>query len=185
MAETDLVTLAQAKKHLNIPEDVTAHDDELADFIPAVTEVIEHVVGPVVPREVTEVHDGGREALVLRCRPVLSVVSVTEAGSEVDPSGYTPSLAAGVLYRVSGQWAGGRSAVTVVVQAGRVAKPPSIMLAAKELLAFCWRPQQGGNNSVFDAGGDGSDEAQMILGFLVPNRVLQMLAPHELTDGFA
>ncbi|WP_319460085.1 head-tail connector protein [Micromonospora sp. RTP1Z1] len=180
---TDIVTVDEVKKHLNIELTNTTQDDELLGFIESVTDVIEHVTGPVVPRSITEVHDGGVEALVLRRRPVLSVTSVTEDGSAVGVDGYKPSLAAGVLYRSSGRWSGGRCAVTVVYQAGRASTPASIKQAAKELVAFNFRPQQGGNSSVFDA--DGAAAPEVILGFLVPNRVMQMLTPNDQLDGFA
>lgn len=185
MATTDIVTVDEVKKQLNIPLEDTSQDDELATFIESVTDVIEHVTGPVVPRSVTEVHDGGAEQVVLRRRPVLSVTSVTEAGAVVNAAGYTQSLAAGVLYRTSGAWAGRRASVTVVYQAGRESTPASIKQAAKELAAFNWRPQQGGNHSVFDSVGDSVPAGEVILGFLVPNRVVQMLTPNDQMDGFA
>lgn len=185
MASTDIVTVDEVKKHLNIGVSDTSQDDELTGFIEAVTEVIEHIVGPVVARSVTETHDGGHSAIVLRKPPVLSVTSVTENGTAV--SGYAPSLEAGVLYRGTGRgrWAGCRGAVTVTYQAGRASVPASIKLAAKDLTQINFRPQQGGNYSPFDSGGDASEAGQMILGFFVPNRVMQMLSPHALPDGFA
>ncbi len=180
-----IISVAEAKKQLNIPEWDTSQDAELADFITSVTDVIEHIVGPVVPRQVVEVHDGGRPAVALRRPPVLSVTSVAESGTTVDTAGYTCALAAGVLYRSSGRWAGTHGTVTVTYQAGRATTPASIKQAAKELVAFNFRPQQGGNFSPFDSGGDSAPGGDMVLGFFVPNRVMQMLSPHALPDGFA
>ncbi|MFQ6212475.1 hypothetical protein ACLMMQ_29975, partial [Bacillus mobilis] len=94
MADTDIVTVAEVKKHLNMSATDTSQDDELGVFIESVTDVIEHIVGPVVPRAVTEVHDGGGGALVLRRPPVLSVMSVTEDGIAVVEGTYSPSLSA-------------------------------------------------------------------------------------------
>jgi hypothetical protein len=185
MAETDIVTVAEVKKHLNIAEADDAQDAELGDFISSVTDVIEHIVGPVVPRQVVEVHDGGRPAVALRRPPVLSVTSVAESGTTLDAAGYTPSLSAGVLYRSSHHWAGTHGTVSVTYQAGRATTPASIKQAAKELVALNFRPQQGGNFSPFDSGGDSAAGGDMILGFFVPNRVMQMLTPHALPDGFA
>jgi hypothetical protein len=182
VAGTDIVTLAEVKTHLNIPSSDTSQDAELAGFISAATPVIEHVVGPVVAREVVEKHDGGDEAIVLRQPPVLSITTVTEDGAAVASSGYTLSDA-GVLYRTYGVWLCGRSKVQVTYQAGRTVVPPSIALAAKELIRINWRPQQGGNYSPFD-GGAADQVGEVRLGFFVPNRVAEMLAPHA-QGGFA
>ena len=185
MATTDIVTVAEVKTHLNISAGDTSQDGELAGFIESVTDVIEHIVGPVVPRQVVETHDGGSGALVLRRPPVLSVTSAVESGTTLDVAAYTAALDAGVLYRSSGRWAGTRGAVVVTYQAGRAATPASVKQAAKELVALNFRPQQGGNYSPFDSGADPAAGGQLILGFFVPNRVMQMLAPYAQINGFA
>lgn len=180
----DIVTVEEVKKQLNIPESDTSQDAELGDFIASITDVIEDVVGPVVPREVTEDHDGGAEVVILRRPPVLSITAVTEDGTEVLASGYTASLEAGVLYRTAGTWAGGRRLVSVTYQAGRNPTPASIKQAAKELVAVNFRGQLGGNQSVFDGGAPQPAPAGEIrLGFFIPNRVMQLLRPHR-QDGW-
>lgn len=183
-----VIGLAEAKAHLNMSASDTSSDEELREFLLAVTEVVEHIVGAVVPRQVVEAHDGGTDALTLRKTPVLSVTSVTESGTALDASGYTASLDAGVLYRGagwSGRWACGRGSVTVTYKAGRSAVPRSVAQAAKELVAVNWRSQQGGNYSPFDSGAETPGGGDVILGFFVPNRVVQMLAPHAQVGGFA
>lgn len=182
MAVTDIVTVAEVKTHLNISASDTSQDTELAAFIEAVTPVVEHITGPVVARQVVEKHDGGCEAIVLRQPPVVSVTSVTEDGVTVAASDYTLSDA-GVLYRTSRVWLYGRGKVQVTYQAGRSAVPASIALAAKELVRINWRPQQGGNYSPFD-GGAADEVGQVRFGFFVPNRVAEMLNPHQQA-GFA
>lgn len=179
-AAPPIVGLAELKTHLNIPAASTGDDEELREFALSVTEVVEHIVGPVAPRSVVEVHDGGGDAIVLRQPPVLSVTSVAEGGTAV--ADYILSDA-GVLYRVAGCWLPGRGKVTVTYKAGRSVVPRSIAQAAKELARINWRPQQGGNYSPFDGGA--SDElGQVRLGFFVPNRVVEMLTPHSQA-GFA
>lgn len=183
MAVTDIVTVAEVKTHLNISASDTSQDTELAAFIEAVTPVVEHITGPVVARAVVEKHDGGCDAIVLRQPPVVSVTSVTEDGVTVAASDYTLSDG-GVLYRLAGVWQSyRRGGVQVTYQAGRSAVPASIALAAKELVRINWRPQQGGNYSPFD-GGASDEVGQVRLGFFVPNRVAEMLNPHQQA-GFA
>ncbi|MEW2442789.1 hypothetical protein [Micromonospora marina] len=178
-----LVGLAEVKAQLNIAAADTSQDAELADYIDVVTEVVEHIVGPVVPRQVVETHDGGSEALVLRRPPVLEVTAVTEGGVALTSDAWAMS-SAGILYRPAGRWRDARGAVTVTYRAGRASVPASIRQAAKELLALHWRSQQGGNYSPFDTGGEPGD-GQVILGFFVPGKVMQLLRPHEQIGGFA
>lgn len=182
MADTDIVTVDEVKKQLNIDPADTSQDDELAVYVEAVTEVIEHITGPVVPRSVTEVYDGGQAALTLRRSPVIAITSVTESGLALTAGAYT--LSAGILTRVSGRWSGTAGAVTVVYQAGRPTIPAAIKLAAKELAQVNFRPQLGGDYSPFDT--DSPEEGipgEVRLGFFVPNRVRELLAPHDQYAG--
>jgi hypothetical protein len=179
-----LITVADAKAQLNIPSGDTSQDAELSGYIDAVTEVIEHIVGPVIAREVVETHDGGTDVLALRQLPVLSLTSVTEGA--VTSTAWSLS-SEGLLFRDSGPAPAGRRSVTITYQAGRSSVPPSIAQAAKELVAVNFRSQQGGNYSPFDSGADTPAGAggDVILGFFVPNRVRQLLAPHEQLAGIA
>lgn len=174
----DIVSVAEVKQQLNIPADDDSQDAELAVYIAAVTEVVEGIVGPVDPREVTETHDGGTNVVILRQPPVLSITTVTEDGATV--TGYTASLDSGVLYRTGGWWATGRAAVTVVYQAGRSSVPAAIKLAAKELVMVNFRPQLGGDYPPFDVDAPGEGvPGEVRLGFFVPNRVRELLKPHQ------
>ncbi|MFI2577701.1 hypothetical protein ACH5AJ_36510 [Streptomyces rochei] len=179
----DIVTVAEVKKQLNIPEVDDSQDEELGEFIASITDVIEDVVGPVAPRQITEHHDGGTEVVVLRSPPAISITSVTEAGTVVEPDGYHASLDAGVLYRSSTVWAGGRAAVVVTYEAGQESTPASIKQAAKELVAVNYRSQQGGNYSAFDRNSPEPSPGEIRLGFFIPNRVMQLLRPHR-QDGW-
>ncbi|MGK5737272.1 phage head-tail connector protein [Micromonospora sp. URMC 103] len=176
----DIVTLDEVKKQLNIPLDDTSQDDELLVYIGAVTEVVEDIVGPVTPRAVVETHDGGRNAIILRKPPILSVTSVVEDGTTLTTADYTASLDAGILYRGTGFWLGGRGSVTVTYQAGRQTTPVAVRLAAQELTQVNFRPQLGGDYSPFDT--DAPEEGipgEVRLGFFVPNRIRELLKPYQ------
>lgn len=190
-ASRALVSLADAKRHLNIAAANTAHDAELREHIETTTDVIEDIIGPVVRRTVTEMFSGrGTAALVLSYIPVISVTSVTEDGSTVAASGY--SLGGdGVLKRVVGYqsagWRYGVNNITAVYVAGRVVLRASIREASLELLRANFRPQLGGNYTPF-SGGPGDDLGQpgaRRLGFYVPNRVMQLLSGSEQPPGMA
>lgn len=183
------VGLAEMKDHLNIPATTTTYDEELRGFILSASEVVEGIVGSVARRTVTETHSGrGRGAIMLRDRPALSVTSVLENGGAVPATGYSLSDA-GVLFRTSGysanQWAGGVNNVVVTYEAGRRAVPWAVLDGTKELIRINWRPQSGGNYSVFDQGrgddyGQAAGQGEVRLGFFVPNTVMQRLQPSEL-----
>ncbi|WP_420123203.1 hypothetical protein [Nakamurella sp.] len=176
----DIVTVAEVKKQLNIPETDDSQDDELAVYIAAVTEVVEDIVGPVVPREVTETHDAAGPVLLLRQPPAVSITSVVEAGATLTADDYLVDLDAGILRRRQPYgWVGGIGAVTVTYQGGRNTTPAAVKLAAKELVMVNFRPQLGGDYSPFDT--DSPEEGipgEVRLGFFVPNRVRELLKPH-------
>lgn len=190
-ASRAIVSLADAKRHLNIAATNTAHDDELREHIETTTDVIEDIIGPVVRRTVTETFSGrGTPALVLSHVPVISITSVTEDGTAVDASGYSLGDD-GVLKRVVGYqqmgWRYGTNNITVVYVPGRVVVRSAIREASLELLRVNFRPQLGGNYSPF-SGGPGDDLGQpgdRRLGFYVPNRVMQLLAGFERPPGMA
>jgi hypothetical protein len=73
---TDILTLDEARSHLLLVQGDTTRDDDIAGtYVPAVTPVVEDVVGPVVARALTHTADGGELAcccLTGRCRSSLS-----------------------------------------------------------------------------------------------------------------
>ncbi len=179
-----LVGLDRMKSRLKIPLTTTTHDEDLRSLIASVTDVIEDIVGVVVRRSFTETYSGrGERAILLRRRPVVSVTSVTENGVLVEPSGYSVAPA-GVLTRATaysaGRWTSGVDNVTVTYVAGRAAPPASVLDGAEDLIRINWRPQIGGNHSVFAGGRTddfGTGQGEIRLGFFVPNTVMQRLQP--------
>jgi hypothetical protein len=181
-----IIGLAEAKDHLNIPQANTGQDDELRGFILSASEVVESIVGPVARRTIVETHSGrGDTVIVLRQRPVLSVVSVLEDGVAVAASDYSLSPA-GILTRSNSYyatpWSCGVDNLVVTYVVGRTAGPAAVLDGTKELIRINWRPQQGGNYSVFDQGrgddfGQRAEPGEIRLGFFVPNTVMQRLAP--------
>ncbi|MDG4799048.1 head-tail connector protein [Micromonospora sp. WMMD980] len=172
-----IVGLAEVKRQLNIDPADTSQDEELSGYIAAVTEVVEDIVGPVVPRTVTETHVGGAATLILRRPPLIAITSVLEAGVNLASSTWAVDPETGVLTRAGGRWFG---PVTVAYRAGRASIPPSIRLAAKELAMVNYRPQLGGDYSPFDT--DSPEEGipgEVRLGFFVPRRVRELLKSYE------
>lgn len=192
-----LVGLDTAKRHLKIPKSDITQDDNLRGFLDSVTDVVQGITGMIVRQSITETHHGRNvSGVCLLRRPVLSVTSVSEHGVILDPDEYSLSDA-GVLYRVSGfaeaKWRKGVNNIVIIYVVGRTAVQPSIMEGALELIRINYRPQLGGNYSAFDGGRSddfGTDsnlgpQGQYRLGFFIPNRVMQLLAPHNEGPGLA
>lgn len=196
---TTIVTLADAKAHLNI--ETIDDDTELQNFIEAATPVIEKIAGPVIVQTVTEYFDGGRPTLTLSKLPVISVTSVTETigdtnyvltavtlGSSTTPTGYTLDPERGRItrrvYNATGEFVDGLGNVKVVYSAGRANIPKNIRLAALELISHWWSMSQRNRNGGRPAFG-GEDVLNMGAGYAIPNRVRELLQPDPPIPGVA
>lgn len=187
---TDIVTLAEAKTHLNITD--SSSDAELAGFIGAATQPVEDVVGPVVQRTVTEVFDGGRASVLLTSRPVSSITSVTDTGATISSTSYTFNAASGVLTQIAGPsplpFLVGVQSVSVTYVAGRVANTAAvassaygaIRMAALIIVQHLWETQRPAAAGPFSQGVDDYDPRYS---FSIPRRATELLG--ERVAGFA
>jgi uncharacterized phiE125 gp8 family phage protein len=116
------LTLAEAKKHLEIAQAVDTHDDHLTRLIQAAREVWEHDTSTItVSRSVTEsVRETGVE-LVLSMRPVQSITSVTFDGTVQDSGTYSFDPNRRIIYLDEGYAGEDWNSVQVVYVAGPTA----------------------------------------------------------------
>jgi hypothetical protein len=148
----DILTESEAQEAINVA-DAGSHAGELALAVSAVSQAVDAACGPVVAREVTEVHYGISEAIWPYQAPVLSVTSVTEfdgATSTVltDESAFgTVATSSGFVlsdgYRIdrrSGRFVG---QVQIVYMAGRFATTEDVSArfkyAAAAILRRLWK----------------------------------------------
>lgn len=145
-----IVSLAEVKDHLNIPQTTTRSDAELELMIAAATDKIEQRCGPVTVRTIAnERHDGGRRAIWLNEAPgpggnptitVTSLVSVstsvaaTVSDLDVDPIGR-------VAYKDMSMFPRGAHYVTYT--AGRALIPAALRQAALNYVKGSWETQRG------------------------------------------
>lgn len=177
MADTDVISLAEMKAHLNMTDSVS--DAELAVFISAASEVVEDYVGAVVQRSVTDVFDGGRSAVLLTVKPVASVTSVTDNGTALDTGAYKVSES-GVLTRVvgrdAGRFTGGVQSLEVVYTAGQAADtasaPRRVKMAALIIAQHLWETQRPAAQGPFS---QASDDFDPRYAYSIPRRALEML----------
>lgn len=165
---TAIVTLTEVRAGLNIPGASHDADTELRAYIAAATEVVESIVGPVLPRTVTEVISPSRSIVVLSM-PATSITEVTDDGTV--RTDYDADLSAGILTSAAG-WSG---PVTVEYEVGLAAVPASVNLAARELVRFWWQQGQQAGRPAF--GGSGA-APQVSTAYAVPDRVVELLRPH-------
>jgi hypothetical protein len=161
VATLDILTEAEGSAAINAGAVVHA---ELPGLITGISGQIDDLCGPVVAREVTEYHDGGRESILLRTSPIMSVTSVTEydsAGTSTTLTAATPSTkpadgylldSRGLIAQIFRRSGGGRATFTigeqnvvVVTSAGRFADTASVdemfKSAAKSILRAVWQQE--------------------------------------------
>ncbi len=171
------VDLSDAKAHLN--KTTSADDGELEGFVFSACDMVEELMGHVEPIQVTSTcsalllrtythHGERRQWLVdLPETPVLSITSVTQGSTLVDPSAY--SLSDSVLT------VPGPGCFTVVYMTGRNPVPENYRLAALELVAHLWRGSQlnQGNGRPQNNG----DQMQIVPAYAsaMPYRVRELL----------
>lgn len=170
-----IVTLADAKKQLNIDPGETGDDVELQGFVDAATAAVETQLGQVVdPRTIVEQVSlqMGLSSFLLRSVPVISLTSITSLdGSTTWNVGQMrvdgPS---GLVTVLSGPLVSGTAVVTY--QAGMVPVQANVQLAAKIIIQHLWETQRG--TMGVQLGGD-QDTYVAGRGFAIPRRAIELL----------
>lgn len=200
-----IVDLASVKAHLNIPATNTTQDAELRGFILAASPLIRDICGPIVPEQHTEYFNGGVMTLSVSWQPLISIQSVTEyyglstftlteqpLGAQMNAFAYTVDYTTGQLTRrtFGGQaamFAIGDKNIKVVYTAGLTGAtvPFNVRLGALELIRHLWQMTQQGGRPKWGGAGVDADMERTPIGFAVPDRVIELLAPHRRPPGIA
>ena len=146
----DIITLDEFDLALNMLDDYSPEYAEKEQVITAASRMIDQVVGPVVVRTVTELHDGGKDRIWLRQPPVPTVTTVTEydyttatvltaeSNASKPDAGYllrTVGTASYLARRTGGSattFSSGDQNIEVVYQAGRYATTATVDARFKE-----------------------------------------------------
>lgn len=199
-----LVNLGDAKAHLNIASTDRSHDAEILRMLDGITPVVEFLTGPILQRRyVNETYDGGTSRIVLRHRPIVSVESVTEYRGPIayglqqiatpdegtiysymwDPMGeiVRRTVGGGIT-----SFPAGFRQVWVTYTAGYTSVPQNVRLGTLELLRVNYQQTQQGGRPQYGSG-SGADDlvGYSVLGFFVPNRVRELLAPSRRAPSIA
>lgn len=197
-----IISLAEAREILKIPAGNTTYDQQIRGFSQAVTEWVEHMVGPCVTRQFTEVIRATGTTLILSKTPVRTDLGATLSNPN-RPDGsttnglvsITPLLTYGFMYPIDQLLVDGPKGIVrqyaglpflysgdpygqykAVWWAGRAIIPFGIYEGAKIALKHVWAVERGGVTSAASFGE--SETTPTGYGFAVPNRAIQLLVPH-------
>lgn len=176
-----LVTLAQAKGHLNMSS-VTGSDTELEYFIGVASDLVQNATNHIwIETEYTdERHKGGTDAIVLLHSPVAEINSLTVDGSEIDGDAYDLTASTGLIRLVSGRFPAG-ARILVTYTAGVDAEAPVLaQYMTLETVRHLWATQRG---TSVRAAMSGDEYAQQPTTFTMPLRVVELIDRLSLSAG--
>lgn len=182
-----MMSLADAKAHVNIPASDTSQDEELRGFVESTTKAVEYFVGPVVRRSFTEVRHGGRDTIALSNRPVISITSITAVESwqlAVDVTVLDADADTGIVRRTDGLWFP-PGPYRMVYVGGRTLITANLTMAAKVILQHLWRTQYPSTRPNFGSTDYSVTEPIPGLGFAIPHRAMQMMLDDRDPGGMA
>lgn len=203
---TQLVSISDAKDVLNIPASDRTNDAKILRWIRSARPVIEQLCGPIIPQQFEEWHDGGQTYIMVRRRPstgygtspILTVQAISEYQGPIE---WTQSIVAspdwGQLYsvmvdvrlgRIVRRTAGGGvqafpnmpQAVHVIYTSGQQSVPDNVYEGTLEMLRVNYQQTAQGRPPA-GSGGAPDDETprEPFVGFFIPGRVRELLAPNR------
>jgi hypothetical protein len=161
-------------------------DADLTAYVQAATPVIEDIIGPVIQVTKTVAFNGGSMSIMLN-DAVSSITSVTENGVLLTSGQYFLDTQANILIGGSTTYSRiftpSMLGVVVTYVAGFAVVPANVQMATRELVRFMI--QQGKNAQRPGFGDPVEATVATPMGFLVPKRVMEWLAPNRKLGGFA
>ncbi len=152
-----LVTTDEASAHLRAVGVVTKAADleQLQWLCMVASDAVERDLGRKLTRQsITETHDGGW-VVTLHWTPVLSVTSVSVAGTVLAVGDYTVNATAGIVHPTGwGVFAGGRQNVSVTYVAGYTDPPRVARMVALNVVQSLWQSSQQASHPLLDESDD-------------------------------
>lgn len=178
-----IVSLADAKQHLNMSATSTKDDEELRGWIETCTEVVEDLSGEtVVRRAIVERKPLRGNKVALSAIPVVSLTSISAVDGTLtsDGTGWDLDPDTGIVTALPGTtyWAG--DAIFTYV-AGRSLIPSRYTKAALMILEHHWESQRsqvgGSRNPVGGPSRSGGDDDSFVysLGYAIPRAAAELL----------
>ncbi|RPE44161.1 hypothetical protein EDD90_7391 [Streptomyces sp. Ag109_O5-1] len=171
-----IVTLAEAKKQLRIDVSDTSDDDELQEYVDAITGVVEDYKKEIIEaRQISQDLDlCGRRRFRLWRVPVISLVSIAtfDGSTTWDVANMRTDPETGLVRVLSGPPVSG--AVEVVYQAGYTTVPNRYKRGALVILQHNWETQRGKGGPV-RGGVIGPEEVHPRFFYSIPRKALEWL----------
>jgi len=169
-----LVSVAEAKTHLNIPSGTTTFDTELGVFVDVASALVEGYADRVFALTTSsQLFDGGGDVFLLRVSPVTGVTGVTVDGTALGSDTYEADIAKGIV-KTNGTTAEGTANVSVAYTAGSATIPPLAKHATLETVRHLWATQRGSMGGRNPLNGD---DYVAGMSFSMPRRVMELLDP--------
>lgn len=197
----DLVSLGDLRDDLNISSASTAMNAKLRRYLKAATYLVENITGPILPATRTDVFDGDNTFLVLPFRWVQSITDLHETrgitnyvlteqplGQSVNAFGYTWDRTINKVVRRSyggaiATFAPGTNTVSITYVLGMATIPDDIQTATIELVRHWWQFGQQPFKGPFSSQPVDDGGVASVVGYAVPNRVLELLNPWRRHPG--
>lgn len=182
-----MFSLTDARNMLNRSN--AADNEKIRDLIESTTSIVEDIVGPVVPRTVTEVirPSGNFSYFVLNEVPVISLTSITpviNGTPTYDITDFDIDGETGVIQEKVGRGVVGMQRIVYV--SGRTILPAAIRDAGRMTLRYLWSMQIGPHSGPRDMTAPIASASNIqTLGRELPPAVLELLRPYAKTGGFA
>ena len=186
-----IISLADAKAHLQMSATATTFDEELRGWIEATTEVVEDAAGCVIARRtiVERRSMRGFARFALQRTPVISLTSVADVYGLMtwsDTSGFDVDGETGIVdVRLGTVPPCGPTTFTYVAGSPLVAS--RYTGAAKTILRHLWETQRAGvggpGRRVGAAAADG--DTVMVAGYAVPRAAVEMIGSTGIPSGIA
>lgn len=192
-----LISYGDLVDQINVSATDTTTTARLRRFIQSATDVVQNITGPVLPVTKATYFDGGQSSVTLPYRWVKSITSVVEwwggtttytltaqtPGSSMGTFNYLWDTSSNSITRYAGGFPTSffplENSVTVTYLAGMVTIPQDITDATGELVRHWWQNGQQPRSVSFTNPGAGDDDGAItVMGYAVPNRVNEMLAPY-------
>lgn len=193
-----LISLSDLRDQLNISTTDTTGSAKLRRFIRSGTDVVENICGKLLGQQRTEYFDGNRSSIVLTPRWVQSISTITEnlgmtiftlteqplEAGNFTQFGYTWDRDTNTIIRrasgITNWFPPGDRNVAVTYKQGISPLPQDITDATGELIRHWWSHGQQPFRGTFQATpGDDDGGVVNVMGYAVPNRVIEMLKPYE------
>jgi len=188
--DSGIVSLDDAKNHLNIPSTDISNDEELRSIIDSATDLAESYVGMILGRRTftSELYDGGAEFIRLRNPAAISITSVYENGVLLPSTSYVTDYTGQRLYRIGsgtlyatnsyGYFTQGMNNISVTYVAGFVKPPMAAKQGVLEIIRHLWQTQRGSINVMSRT--NSGDEFYSSPTYSLPRRAMELLDPTSL-----